>query len=134
MADTISMERELPHSKEAELSVIGSILSDSQSVAASAELLKADDFYYAQNREIYKVCMELFNENTPIDIVTVSDKLNQSDKLDGIGGIGYLTAAVTSVPTTGNVEYYAKIIKEKSVLRRLIKASTVISEMAVSII
>lgn len=130
MADTISMERELPHSKEAELSVIGSILSDSQSVAASAELLKADDFYYAQNREIYKVCMELFNENTPIDIVTVSDKLNQSDKLDGIGGIGYLTAAVTSVPTTGNVEYYAKIIKEKSVLRRLIKASTVISEMA----
>ena len=124
------MERELPHSKEAELSVIGSILSDSQSVAASAELLKADDFYYAQNREIYKVCMELFNENTPIDIVTVSDKLNQSDKLDGIGGIGYLTAAVTSVPTTGNVEYYAKIIKEKSVLRRLIKASTVISEMA----
>ncbi len=130
MADTISMERELPHSKEAELSVIGSILSDSQSVAASAELLKADDFYYAQNREIYRVCMELFNENTPIDIVTVSDKLNQNDKLDGIGGIGYLTAAVTGVPTTGNVEYYAKIIKEKSVLRRLIKASFVISEMA----
>ena len=132
MADTISMERELPHSKEAELSVIGSILSDSQSVAASAELLKADDFYYAQNREIYRVCMELFNENTPIDIVTVSDKLNQNDKLDGIGGIGYLTAAVTGVPTTGNVEYYAKIIKEKSVLRRLIKASSVISEMAYS--
>lgn len=126
----MSMERELPHSKEAELSVIGSILSDSQSVAASAELLKADDFYYAQNREIYRVCMELFNENTPIDIVTVSDKLNQDDKLDGIGGIGYLTAAVTGVPTTGNVEYYAKIIKEKSVLRRLIKASSVISEMA----
>ncbi len=132
MADTINLERELPHSKEAELSVIGSVLSDPQSVAASAEIIKPEDFYYAQNREIYRIVMDLFNENTPVDIVTVSDRLNQSDKLEGIGGIGYLSSAVTSVPTTGNVEYYSKIIKEKSVLRRLIKSSMVISEMAYS--
>lgn len=130
LADTISIERELPHNKEAEISVIGSVLSDPQSVATSAEILKPDDFYYAANKEIYRVVMELFNGNIPIDIVTVSDRLNQNDKLEGVGGIGYLTTAVTSVPTTGNVEYYAKIIREKSVLRRLIKASTTISELA----
>lgn len=130
MADMI--ERELPHSKEAELSVIGSVLSDAHSVAASAEIIKPDDFYYTANREIYRVVMDLFNENVPVDIVTVSDRLNQSDKLDGVGGITYLSTAATSVPTTGNVEYYAKIIKEKAVLRRLIKASAAISELAYS--
>ncbi len=128
MADMI--ERELPHSKEAEFSVIGSVLSDPHSVAASAEIIKPDDFYYAVNREIYGVVIDLFNENIPVDIVTVSDRLNQSDKLDGVGGITYLSSAATSVPTTGNVEYYAKIIKEKAVLRRLIKASNAISELA----
>ena len=130
MAETGMAERELPHSKEAELSVIGSVLTDSDGVAASAEIIKADDFYYAANREIYKAVMELFNENIPVDIVTVSDRLKQHDKLDGIGGIGYLSSAVTGVHTTGNVEYYAKIIKEKAVLRRLISASSLISEMA----
>ena len=130
MADMI--ERELPHNKEAELSVIGSVLSDAHSVAASAEIIKPDDFYYTANREIYRVVMDLFNENIPVDIVTVSDRLNQSDKLDGVGGITYLSTAATSVPTTGNVEYYAKIIKEKAVLRRLIKASAAISELAYS--
>lgn len=123
-------ERELPHSKEAELSVIGSALSDAESVASSAEIVKPDDFYYAANREIYRVVMDLFNENIPVDIVTVSDRLKQRDLLDGVGGIAYLSQAVVNVPTTGNVEYYAKIIREKSVLRRLIAASTAISEMA----
>ena len=123
-------ERELPHSKEAELSVVGSVLSDPQSVAASAEIVKPEDFYYAANREIYRVAIDLFNENIPVDIVTVSDRLKQKDMLDGVGGIGYLSQAVVSVPTTGNVEYYAKIIREKSVLRRLITAATVISETA----
>ncbi len=123
-------ERELPHSKEAELSVVGSVLSDPQSVAASAEIVKPEDFYYAANREIYRVAIDLFNENIPVDIVTVSDRLKQKDMLDGVGGIGYLSQAVVGVPTTGNVEYYAKIIREKSVLRRLITAATVISETA----
>lgn len=130
MSDTLGIERELPHSKEAELSVIGGALSDQQSVAASAEIIKPEDFYFVANREIYRVIIDLFNENIPIDIVTVSDRLNQNDKLEGIGGIGYLTAAVTGVPTTENVEYYAKIIHEKSVLRKLITASSAISKIA----
>ncbi len=126
----LNMERVLPHNKEAEQSVIGSVLTSGKSVAASAEIIKAEDFYFEQNRAIYAVVMELFNENVPVDIVTVSDRLNQKDRLDAIGGITYLSMAATSVPTTGNTEYYAKIIKEKAVLRRLIQSAKAISDMA----
>ncbi len=132
MADTnISyQERELPYNREAELGVIGCVLVNEKSVAASAEIIKPDDFYFGANREIYAVVMSLFNENIPIDIVTVSDRLQQQDKLDAIGGVVYLTAAATSVATTENVVYHSKIIKEKSVLRRLIKTASAISELA----
>ncbi len=123
-------ERELPYNKEAEIGVIGCVLVNANSVASSAEIIKPDDFYFGANREIYSVVMSLFNENVPIDIVTVSDRLAQADKLDAVGGITYLTAAVTSVATTENVIYHCKIIKEKSVLRRLIKSAHAISELA----
>lgn len=124
------MGRELPYNREAELSVIGSVLTAPQSVAASAELIKPSDFYFEANREIYRIVLDLFNENLPVDIVTVSDRLNQEDKLDAAGGIQYLTTAATSVPTAQNVTYYSKIIKDKAVLRKLIQASSLITEMA----
>lgn len=126
----INMERVMPHNREAEISVIGGALTSGKSVAASAEIIKPEDFYFEQNRQIYAVIMELFNENVPVDIVTVSDRLNQKDQLDAIGGVSYLSTAAVSVATTGNTEYYAKIIKEKAVLRRLIKSSAAISDMA----
>ena len=126
------MDRELPHNKEAEQSVIGSAITDEASVAASAEIVRPEDFYFEQNREIYSVIIELFNENTPIDIVTVSDRLNQGDRLDAVGGITYLASVASSVPTTENVVYYSKIIKEKAILRRLISSSRAISELAYS--
>lgn len=126
------MDRDLPHNKEAEQSVIGSTLTDPKSVASSAEIIRPDDFYFEQNREIYAVIMELFNENIPVDIVTVSDRLNQHDRLDAVGGISYLAAVASSVPTTGNVAYYSKIIKEKSMLRSLLFASRAITEIAFS--
>lgn len=128
--DISYIDRELPHSKEAEQSVIGSAVTDASSVALSAEIVRPEDFYFEQNKEIYSVVLELFNENTPIDIVTVSDRLNQKDRLDAVGGITYLAAAVAAVPTTENVVYYSKIIKEKSILRRLIGSSRAISELA----
>lgn len=123
-------ERELPHSREAEQSVIGSILTSPESVSAAAEILKPDDFYFRINSEIYSAALELFNENTPVDIVTVSDRLKMLDKLDAVGGIQYLSRAAVGVPTTQNVSYYAQIIKEKSVLRHLITSATAINEMA----
>ncbi len=126
----LAAERELPYSKEAELGVIGCVLINGKSVAQSAEIIKPEDFYFSANMEIYKAVMQLFNENVPVDIVTVSDVLQRQDKLDAIGGIQYLTAAATSVATTENLTYHSKIIKEKSILRKLIKSASVISEMA----
>lgn len=122
-------EREMPHSKEAELGVIGCVLVNEKSVALAAEIISYEDFYFGANREIFAVVMRLFNENIPIDIVTVSDRLSQMDKLDAIGGIQYLTAAITGVTTTENVEYHSRIIKEKAVLRRLIKSANVIADL-----
>ena len=121
MAENLNFtDRVLPHSKEAEQSVLGSMLSSPQAVGAACEILKPDDFFFGQNKEVYAAILELFNENAPIDMVTVSDRLNQRDKLDSIGGVTYLSTLVLAVPTTGNVEYYAKIVKDKATLRRLI--------------
>ena len=131
MADNVNYaERVLPHSKEAEQSVLGSALSDSHAVGTACEILKPNDFYYSQNKEVFIAILELFNENSPIAIVTVSDRLNQRDKLDAVGGVQYLSTLVMSVPTTGNVEYYAKIIKDKATLRNLIYSSENILSMA----
>ncbi len=130
--NNVYIERELPHSREAEESVIGSILTSPESVALSAEIIKGDDFYYVQNREIFNVAMELFNENLPIDFVTVSNRLNQHDKLDAVGGNDYLTSLAMNVPTTQYVEYYSEIIKEKAQLRRLIGAGKRVCDLAYS--
>lgn len=122
--------RDIPYSMEAEQSVIGSLLMDSQSVAQTVGILSPDDFYFAANREIYKTVVELFNENLPIDIVTVSDRLSQSDKLDAVGDVGYLSAVAAGVPTSRNIVYYSQIVKEKSTRRELIKKSELISKVA----
>ncbi len=131
MADNMNFsDRALPHNKEAEQSVLGGALSSSSAVGTVCEMLKINDFYFEQNRTVFSVILELFNENTPIDVVTVSDRLNQHDKLDAIGGVQYLSSLILSVPTTGNIEYYAKIIKDKAVLRSLIFSSSSILNMA----
>ena len=116
-----NLGRELPYSREAEMAVIGSILADSESVAEAAEIIMADDFYFANNREIFAVVMELFNENSPIDFVTVTDRLKQKDKLEAVGGSEYLKNAVLTLSTTHHVTYYSEIIREKATLRELIK-------------
>ncbi len=131
MAENLNFsDRALPHNKEAEQSVLGGALSSSSAVGTVCEMLKTNDFYFEQNRTVFSVILELFNENTPIDVVTVSDRLNQHDKLDAIGGVQYLSSLILSVPTTGNIEYYAKIIKDKAVLRNLIFSSSSILNMA----
>lgn len=126
------MGRELPYSQDAELAVIGSALTNSHSVAESAEIVKASDFYFPQNREIYAAVLELFNENLAIDFITVSNRLSQKDKLEAVGGIDYLRNAATNVPTTRHVTYYSQIIKDKATLRSLIQRANVISDMAYS--
>ena len=131
LADNIAItERPLPHSKIAEQSVLGSLFSSSQAVSTACELLKPDDFFYTQNKEIFSCVLELFNENIKIDIVSVTERLNMRDKLEAVGNVQYLTSLIVNVPTTGNVEYYAKIIKDKAKLRHLIHTSQGIMNMA----
>ncbi len=114
---------ELPNSLEAEKAVIGCILQDKTSLASALEILSYTDFYYDANREIFKIAVELFNENVPVDIVTISDRLTRHDKLDAVGGITYLASIAQSISTTENLIYYANIIQEKSVLRKLSDAA-----------
>ena len=113
-------ERDLPFNIEAEQAVLGSALKDSSSVGDAAEELSPNDFYFTANKFIFEVIMELFNENKPIDFVTVSETLKTKGKLDAVGGIDYLKKLLASVPTTQHVKYYSNIIREKSVARALI--------------
>ena len=112
-----------PHSVESEQSILGSILLDKDAIITVAETITPTDFYKDAHRIIYESMMALNNKNEPIDMVTLTDELRKRGYLDDIGGVTYLTSLSTIVPTTSNVKYYAEIVKEKSVLRQLIKAS-----------
>lgn len=121
--NNIYVDRELPYSKEAEEGVIGCILFDAKSISAAVEIVKPEDFFLAQAREIYSAAIELFNNNKPIDFVSVSDLLSKRDKLDAVGGSVYLANLASSVSTSEHAGYYAKIIKQKAVSRKLISAA-----------
>lgn len=121
-----------PQSIEAEQSVIGSMLIDKEVIPVVMEILKPEDFYRPDNKEIYDVIIELFDKAQPIDLITVSERLKLHGKLELVGGLEYLTNIATDVPTTANVKHYAKIVEEKSLLRKLIKASSEIVDLGYS--
>ncbi|AEY64369.1 replicative DNA helicase [Clostridium sp. BNL1100] len=118
-----------PQSLEAEQSVLGSMLIDKEVVPVVMEILKSEDFYRPDHKEIYDVIIELFDRAQPIDLITVSERLKLHGKLDLVGGLEYLTNIATEVPTTANVKHYAKIVEEKALLRKLIKASSDIVDL-----
>ncbi|OPX45696.1 replicative DNA helicase [Ruminiclostridium hungatei] len=121
-----------PQSIEAEQSVIGSMLIDKEVIPVVMEVLKPEDFYRPDHKEIYDVIIELFDRAQPIDLITVSERLKLHGKLELVGGLEYLTNIATEVPTTSNVKHYAKIVEEKSLLRKLIRASSDIVELGFS--
>ncbi|ACL74470.1 replicative DNA helicase [Ruminiclostridium cellulolyticum] len=118
-----------PQSLEAEQSVLGSMLIDKEVVPVVMEVLKSEDFYRPDHKEIYDVIIELFDRAQPIDLITVSERLKLHGKLELVGGLEYLTNIATEVPTTANVKHYAKIVEEKALLRKLIKASSDIVDL-----
>ncbi len=118
-----------PQSIEAEQSVIGSMLIDKEVIPVVMEILKPEDFYRPDHKEIYDVIIELFDRAQPIDLITVSERLKLHGKLELVGGLEYLTNIATDVPTTANVKHYAKIVEEKSLLRKLIRASSDIVDL-----
>jgi len=114
---------------EAEQSVLGSMLLDKEAVAAAGEVLQAEDFYSDAHREIYEAMISLYEAGKPVDLVTLVDELDQRGTIDGVGGITYVTDLSRMVPSTANVRYYIRIVEEKSILRKLIKASgTIMNE------
>ncbi len=127
--DISAIGRIPPQNVEAEQSVIGSMLLDKDAIPNIAEILKSEDFYREDHREIYDVIMDLFDKGEAIDLITVSDQLKQRGTLESVGGLEYLTNVATSVPTTANSRHYAKIVEEKSLLRKLIRASSEILDM-----
>ncbi len=125
-----NLGRDLPYSREAETAVIGSIIANPDSIADAAEIITPTDFYFVNNREIFAAAMDMFNENKPIDIVTLSDELQKKNKFELAGGYEYIRNVVTEVSTSQNITYYSHIIREKSMLRSLIKNTSEIANLA----
>ena len=121
-----------PHDIEAEQAVIGSMLTDSDAVTSAIEVLKAEDFYREDNKEIYEAILNLYNRSEPIDIITVKAELESMGKFEQVGGLEYLAELPDKVPTTANAMKYIKIVEEKSTLRRLIKTANEIIELGYS--
>lgn len=123
------VERIPPQNIDAERSTLGSMLLEKEAIYRASELLKPDDFYREAHRVIFEVVVYLANKGEPVDIITVSEELKQRNMLEKVGGIPYLTSLANAVPTAANVEYYAKIVEEKSILRSIIRVSTDIVAM-----
>ena len=117
-----------PNDVEAEQAVIGSMLTERDAVISAIEVLKEEDFYREDNKTIYEAILNLYNRSEPIDIITLKAELTSMGMFDKIGGLEYIVGLPEKVPTTANVEKYISIVKEKSELRRLIKAANEIIE------
>ena len=112
-----------PHSVEAEQSILGAMILDKEAINTAVEIIHPEDFYKEANGEIYEAILVLFNKNEPVDLITLSEELKRRGTLEHVGGVTYLANLSSGVATTANAEYYCKIVKDKSTLRRLIKSS-----------
>lgn len=117
-----------PHSIDAEQSVLGSILLNKDCISEVADILRPGDFYKEAHANIYAAIMALYSRSEPVDLITLTEELKRRDSMEAVGGIAYITELSTVVPTTTNVRNYAKIVKEKAILRELIGASYKILE------
>ncbi|HIX15535.1 MAG TPA: replicative DNA helicase [Candidatus Hungatella pullicola] len=121
--DEALMKRVLPHSIEAEQSVIGSMLMNRDAIIAAAEIITANDFYQHQYGVMFEAMVELFNENKPVDLVTVQNRLKEKDVPPEVASLDFVRDIMNTVPTSVNIKSYANIVREKAVLRRLIKVN-----------
>jgi len=117
-----------PQDIEAERSVLGALMLDKNAIIKIADLIIAEDFYQPSHSKIFNSIYELFNKNEPIDILSVSNKLKNKKQLNDVGGSTYLSELISGVPTATHISHYAKIIRDKKVLRDLITTSSEIAE------
>ena len=121
--DEALLKRVLPHSIEAEQSVIGSMLMDREAVISASEIITGSDFYQHQYGVMFDSMVELFNEGKPVDLVTLQDRLKEKDVPPEVSSLDFVRDIVSIVPTSYYVKSYANIVREKSVLRRLIRTT-----------
>src|ERR1043166_9750263 len=123
-------ERTLPHNLEAEKSVLGAILINNHAFNQAAEIIDSADFFRDAHRRIFDKMVLLTDRSDPVDLVTLKDELTKSSELEDVGGPAYISALTDGVPRSANIEHYARIVKEKSTLRRLISSSNKIATRA----
>jgi len=116
-----------PHNDEAEQATLGALLLDDEAVATAIRYLRPDDFYSNANRRVYKAILNLFNQGRKADIITVIEELRQMGELDLSGGPSYIASLTNVVPSSANIDYYAKIVQDSSVRRSLLRISADIS-------
>jgi replicative DNA helicase len=117
------IKRVLPHSIEAEQSVVGSMIMDREAILVASEIITSDDFYQHQYGVLFEAMVELFTEDKPVDLVTLQNRLKEKDVPPEISSLEFVRDLVMAVPTSANVKYYANIVSEKAMLRRLIKVN-----------
>ena len=123
------LDRVPPQNIEAEQSVLGSILIEQSAIAKISDILQPEDFYREAHKMVYRAAMTLFERGEAIDFITVIDTLRREESLERAGGISYITSLANGVPTAANIVFHAKIVQEKSLLRRLIHAATDIAAL-----
>jgi len=123
----LSIDKLPPQNIEAEQSVLGSIMIENDAFPKVIEIIAREDFYKESHRKIFDAMIELFEKNEPIDLITIAEELRKRNEIDAVGGEAYLSALASQVPTAANIRYHSKIIREKSLLRSLIKSASEIA-------
>ena len=132
MASDTTIERPLPNNLEAERSILGAILLDNHALNAAIEKIRSEDFFLSQHRQIFERMIQLGEKQQAIDVVTLMEDLSRRGELEAAGGIAYLSQLADGLPRVTNVEHYARIVKEKAVLRSLIFSASAIQEQALA--
>ena len=122
------IKRVMPHSLEAEQSVIGSMIMDRDAILTASEILVKDDFYHQQYGILFETITELFNGGAPVDLITLQEALREKNVPPEISSLEYVGELVTNVPTSANVKYYATIVQEKAMMRKLIRVNEQIAD------
>jgi len=123
----VHLDKLPPQNIEAEQSILGAILIDNDALPKALEILDPEDFYKQSHRKIFNVMIELFEKSEPIDMITLTDDLKRRDEMEAVGGISYLSSLVNMIPTAANVKYHSKIVREKALLRGLLRSATEIA-------
>lgn len=121
--DEALIKRVLPHSVEAEQSVIGAMLMDKEAIVSASEIIIGNDFYQNQYGVMFESMVELYNEGKPVDLITLQNRLKEKDVPPEVSSLEFVRDIITTVPTSANVKSYANIVREKAVLRKLIRAN-----------